>query len=91
MPEMTGKQLVDLLKPLCPGVKILYMSGYSGDVLARRGILDAHIAYLAKPFSPGSLCANVRQVLYPSATTVPKAPVSVILDSGPVDHEANAG
>ncbi len=65
MPEMTGKQLVDQLKPLYPDVKILYMSGYSGDVLARRGILDAHISYLAKPFSPGSLSANVRGVLWP--------------------------
>jgi PAS domain S-box-containing protein len=63
MPEMTGKQLIDLLMPLCPGVKILYMSGYSGNVLARRGILDAHISYLAKPFSPGSLSANVREIL----------------------------
>jgi PAS domain S-box-containing protein len=63
MPEMTGKQLVDHLMLLRPGVKILYMSGYSGDVLARRGILDAHISYLAKPFSPGSLSTNVREVL----------------------------
>ncbi len=64
MPEMTGRQLADELKPLCPGVRILYMSGYSGDVLARRGILDSDISYLAKPFSPGALSANVREVLY---------------------------
>ncbi len=63
MPEMTGKQLIDLLMPLCPGVKILYMSGYSGDVLAGRGIIEAQISYLAKPFSPGSLSANVREAL----------------------------
>jgi PAS domain S-box-containing protein len=90
MPEMTGKQLVDELRPLCPGVKILYMSGYSGDVLARRGILDAHISYLAKPFSPGSLSANVREVLRPQQPGSP--PLSVILESsGPTDHEANPG
>jgi len=88
MPEMTGKQLVDHLKPLCPGIKILYMSGYSGDELARRGILDAQIPYLAKPFSPGSLSASVRGILRPSATqVVPKPPRSVVLDPRPVDHD----
>ena len=89
MPEMTGKQLVDHLKPLCPGVRILYMSGYSGDVLSRRGILDAHISYLAKPFSPGSLSANVREILCPQQFR--SSPLSVIADSGPVDHEENSG
>ncbi len=79
MPEMTGKQLADELKLLCPGARILYMSGYSGDVLARRGILDADISYLAKPFSPGSLCESVREILsgssdFPSQQTEQESP-----------------
>jgi DNA-binding response OmpR family regulator len=39
------------------------MSGYTADMIARRGVLEADLAYLAKPFSPDALGAKVRQVL----------------------------
>jgi len=46
-----------------PGLKLLYMSGYSGDVIAREGVESGMVAYLPKPFAPADLAAKVREVL----------------------------
>jgi two-component system, cell cycle sensor histidine kinase and response regulator CckA len=48
---------------LRPKLKVLFTSGYTADVIARRGALDQDVAYLPKPFTPDSLLAKVRQVL----------------------------
>ena len=63
MPDMTGKQVADQLVAMRPEMKVIYISGYSGDVLAQRGALDADVAYLPKPFTPAALAAKVREVL----------------------------
>jgi PAS domain S-box-containing protein len=63
MPGMTGKQIADQLVPLRPGMKVLYISGYSGDVLTRRGVPEPEVPYLLKPFTPQTLSARVHQVL----------------------------
>ncbi|HKD03834.1 MAG TPA: response regulator, partial [Terriglobales bacterium] len=63
MPGMTGKEMADQLTPLRPEMKVLFISGYSGEVIAHRGVLDAGVAYLAKPFTPAMLAAKVREVL----------------------------
>jgi CheY-like chemotaxis protein len=63
MPGMTGKEMADQLTELRPEMKVLYISGYSGEVIAHRGVLDASVAYLPKPFTPSSLAAKVREVL----------------------------
>jgi PAS domain S-box-containing protein len=65
MPDMTGRQLADELKSIRPGLKILYMSGYSGEIIAQRGILEPGVSYLAKPFTIEALAAKVREVLGP--------------------------
>jgi PAS domain S-box-containing protein len=65
MPDITGKQLADELAPSRPDMRILYMSGYSGDVIAQRGVLDESVSYLAKPFTVEALAAKVREVLGP--------------------------
>ena len=46
-----------------PGTKVLFISGYSGELIAHRGILDAGVDYLPKPFTPDSLVAKVLEVL----------------------------
>ena len=66
MPGMTGRELAEQLQSLRPGIKVLYMSGYSGNVIARRGALDPGVAYLAKPFTESALAGKVREVLRPS-------------------------
>ena len=63
MPGMSGPELATRLKPVRPSCKVLYMSGYSGDAIARRGVLEARIGYLAKPFSAAELSSKVREVL----------------------------
>jgi CheY-like chemotaxis protein len=63
MPEMTGKQLAGRLRPLRPGMKVMYMSGYSEDILARRGADEPDVPYLAKPFTPLTLSARVYEIL----------------------------
>lgn len=63
MPGMTGRQLAERLRETRPGMKVLYMSGYTENVIAKRGVLEPGIAYLAKPFAPAVLAAKAREVL----------------------------
>jgi two-component system cell cycle sensor histidine kinase/response regulator CckA len=67
MPDMNGKELADRLLPLRPDMRVLFTSGYSGEVIAHRGVLDSSVAYLPKPFTPDTLVAKVREVLGPEA------------------------
>src|SRR5258708_17771910 len=55
MPDLTGPEVAAELGPLRPAMKTLYISGHSNNEIARRGILNAHVAYLAKPFSSREL------------------------------------
>jgi two-component system cell cycle sensor histidine kinase/response regulator CckA len=59
MPQMGGRELVAQLKPQRPGLRVLYMSGYTDGALVREGETDL----LAKPFSPDALSRKVREVL----------------------------
>ena len=63
MPGMNGKGLSDGLKEVYPSLKTLFISGYTADVIASRGILDREVAFLYKPFSPDELAAKIRNVL----------------------------
>jgi PAS domain S-box-containing protein len=63
MPGMTGRQSADRLRLIRPEMKVLYMSGYTDDVISREGVLEAGIDYLAKPFNPEGLAQKIRMVL----------------------------
>lgn len=63
MPDMNGKMLFERVATRCPGIKVLYMSGYTDDVIVQHGILDEGIAFIQKPFTVQSLAAKVREVL----------------------------
>jgi two-component system cell cycle sensor histidine kinase/response regulator CckA len=63
MPQMSGRELVQMLEGLQPGIKVLYMSGYTDDAIVRHGLLDQEIAFLQKPFTPEALTCKVREVL----------------------------
>jgi two-component system cell cycle sensor histidine kinase/response regulator CckA len=56
---MNRKELVERLQPEQPGMRIMYMSGYSDDVIAHRDVLDENIAFLPKPFSLDTLIQQV--------------------------------
>jgi len=63
MPEMGGRKLAERLTSLRPEMKVLYVSGYTDDAIARHGVLEPGIAYLEKPFSLAKLVRKVREVL----------------------------
>ena len=63
MPGINGKDSSERLKAMRRNLKVLFMSGYTADLVAQRGVLDRDIAFLRKPFSPDELSAKVREVL----------------------------
>ena len=63
MPEMSGRDLAEQMQTMYPEVRVLYMSGYTDDVIVHHGILEAGIDYLQKPFGPGALSQKVREIL----------------------------
>jgi two-component system, cell cycle sensor histidine kinase and response regulator CckA len=74
MPEFGGRELAQRLSRLKPDLPIIFMSGYTDDDLTRRGLLDAGIPFLEKPFSPQDLTRLVQDVLqavpsHPTATS----------------------
>jgi two-component system cell cycle sensor histidine kinase/response regulator CckA len=81
MPGMNGRHLADEMTRLRPGVRVLFMSGYTDDTMAHHGVLDIGVAYLQKPFTPELLGEKVREVLGPRTTA--KATILVIsVDDG---------
>ena len=62
MPGMLGPAVAAALHEIVPGLPVLYMSGHAEEV-AREGLLDPAIPFLAKPFAPSSLADKVREVL----------------------------
>ncbi len=63
MPEMNGKELFSKVTDKYSEVKVLYMSGYTGDIIAHHGVLDEGIDFIHKPFSGPHLAVKVREVL----------------------------
>ena len=63
MPEINGKDLAERLQSLYPGMKILYMSGYTADVIVHRGVLDEGVNFIQKPFSMKDLAVKVRDAM----------------------------
>jgi CheY-like chemotaxis protein len=63
MPGMSGRELSDRLTPVRPGMKVLYMSGYTDDDLVSHSVQAEGRAFLPKPFTPQVLTSTVRAVL----------------------------
>jgi len=63
MPRMGGPELAQALLAKRPSVKVLYMSGYTDHPMVRRGVVNAGVAFLQKPFTPTVLVSRVREVL----------------------------
>jgi two-component system sensor histidine kinase EvgS len=63
LPEMNGRDLAKQIKAIRPAMKCLFMSGYTADVIAHRGMLDEGVQFIPKPFSMRELAAKVRTAL----------------------------
>ena len=63
MPEMNGRDLTNMIVFLCPGIKRLFMSGYTADVIAHHGVLDDGVCFLQKPFTIRDLAAKVGEAM----------------------------
>jgi two-component system cell cycle sensor histidine kinase/response regulator CckA len=63
MPQMGGKELVGRFKSLHPGIKVLFISGYTDTTITHHGLSEPNTALLQKPFSLTSLAKKVREVL----------------------------
>jgi hypothetical protein len=65
MPNLSGWELAQRLEKLRTGIKVLFMSGYTDDVIPHHGALDKGVHFISKPFSPEQLAGKVRAVLDP--------------------------
>jgi two-component system, cell cycle sensor histidine kinase and response regulator CckA len=65
MPGMNGKELSQEIALVRPGLKVLFMSGYSSDIVAKRGVMDLGMHFIQKPFDMEGLNQKIKQTLQP--------------------------
>ena len=63
MPQMSGPSVASKVADLRPGIRVLYMSGYTDEAIARHGVVDGGAPFINKPLSPAALRRKVREVL----------------------------
>jgi len=63
MRQVNGKELVERVTPIRPGMRVLYMSGHTAGTVAEHGVLNSDVTFLEKPFSPEAFIIRVRKVL----------------------------
>lgn len=63
MPGMNGRDLANEVAARRPGVKVLFMSGYTDNVVIHHGVVDSHVNFISKPFAPEFFAQRVRQLL----------------------------
>jgi PAS domain S-box-containing protein len=63
MPKMSGPAVAERAAKLRPGVKVLFMSGYTDDSIVRHGLMEQNMPFIQKPFTPDGLRKKIREVL----------------------------
>jgi FixJ family two-component response regulator len=63
MPGMSGRDLAERLDVTRPAMKVLYMSGYTDDIVVRHGVVEEGVPFVSKPFALADLIRKVREVL----------------------------
>lgn len=63
MPGKNGGIVYQEIQEMCPGVKVLFISGYTADLISQKGIEDKSVNFISKPLTPQALLQKVREVL----------------------------
>jgi DNA-binding NtrC family response regulator len=63
MPKKNGKEAYDEIKQIKPDIRVIFMSGYTGDVVISKGIVEREYAFIQKPLTPDELLLLVRKAL----------------------------
>jgi PAS domain S-box-containing protein len=63
MPQMSGREMAEGLKTVRPDTRVLFMSGFTDDVIVHHRVLDESVSFIQKPFSPEGLASKTREVL----------------------------
>jgi FixJ family two-component response regulator len=63
MPEMNGKQLSDAILLRRPGIAVMFISGYTADVIVDHGVLEKDVLLLQKPFDAQSITAKIQTAI----------------------------
>lgn len=82
MPGINGRVLGERLAPLQPGMKVLYMSGYTDSFIAGHGVLEAGTHLLHKPFTQETLARKVREVLDSTGSIAVSASKPILAGAG---------
>jgi CheY-like chemotaxis protein len=63
MPVRNGREAYEEINGIEPGIKTIFMSGYTDDIISRNGILEGAFDFISKPIDPGTLMRKIRDVL----------------------------
>ncbi|HCL81154.1 MAG TPA: hypothetical protein DHW81_02670 [Nitrospiraceae bacterium] len=63
MPKKNGKEVYDAIKDINPGIKVLFISGYAGDILVSKGVYEEGQEFMAKPLDLQNMLTNIRRIL----------------------------
>jgi CheY-like chemotaxis protein len=72
MPEIGGRDLARRLRTQRPTLPVVFMTGYTDDVVTSRGLLDSGVPFLEKPLSPDTIVRTMREVIAASREGVSK-------------------
>ncbi len=74
MPQMMGNEVAERVRACRPGVRVLYMSGYTQGLLSARGVLETGVSLIEKPFSEPALLTKLSEILGPDGQLAPAQP-----------------
>jgi len=63
LPKKNGREVYDAVMAVAPGVKVLFMSGYTASMIFKKGVLEANLNFIPKPVSPRIVVSKIREIL----------------------------
>jgi CheY-like chemotaxis protein len=63
MPKKSGKEVYDEIRKIIPGIKVLFTSGYTSDIINKKGILEEGVDFISKPLTPYDLLCRIREII----------------------------